>query len=92
MPFPCESLPEVTLPVLGGGLSIPPFNFQTPGGLLCCRFPVAKVSTPPINLGVSVGILQVMAIAIDAAEAEMQIYLDALIGLTCPFEADPDTF
>lgn len=83
----CENLPTVSFPVLGGGVSIPPFSASTPPSLLCCKLPVAKVSTPPINLGVSTGILQAMALVFDAAEAELQAYLDELVNLVCPFEA-----
>ena len=84
----CISLPTVSLPTLGFGLSIPPLNLTTPSSLLCCKLPIFSLSLGPFNLGISTGILTVIAAIINELLLVIQTYLDELIALLCPFNAD----
>jgi hypothetical protein len=84
----CLSLPTVTLPVLGAGLSIPPLNLTTPSSLFCCKLPVFSISLGPFNLGISTGILTAIAAIINELLLVIQTFVDELIALLCPFNAD----
>ena len=86
--MPCISPPNITLPVLGAGLSIPALNLTTPGSLLCCKLPVFSLSLGPFNLGISTGILQVIAAILDTALEVVFAFLNELIALLCPFSVD----
>ena len=80
----CTLLPSIPLPTLPGGISLgAALPSQDFGAELCCKILVFNVSTPPINLGVTLDPASLAALR--TIINGVQDYIDQL-PLRCPRE------
>jgi hypothetical protein len=79
----CLAIPPVVIPVLGGGLTIPPIPVSPPfDARLCCKIAaISPITLPPVPLTPAI------AGALDAAQVALDAFFAAVASaVTCPLE------